>query len=120
MIPDRDYYADKHGKLTDDPEKYAQQIAVAGCFLPDHVAQRYGITDALVSVDEPNAPRRVRSGGASVKIIRADEEKGVEKETEPEPKAETPEVTAAEPKADKAIAVKPAKKAEAKKGAKKK
>lgn len=115
MIPDRDHYADKDGKITDDPEKYAFQVAVAGVFLPDHVAMRYGIGDMLVSVDEPNASRRVTGrSAASLRIERS------EPETEPEPKAEKPEAEAAEPKAEKAVAEKPAKKAEAKKGAKKK
>lgn len=114
MIPDKDYYADKDGKLTDDPEKFASQIAVAGVFLDEKIARRYGIADTLVSVDEPGAVRRVRGGKASVQIIEADEDKEAEpeKETEPEPKAETPEAKAPEQK--------PAPKAAAKKGAKNK
>jgi hypothetical protein len=115
MVPDRDYYADKDGKLTDDPEKYARQIGVKGFFLDDGVARRYGISDTLVSTDEPNAPRRVtgRSNEASVEISKADED--TQEPQEPvvadEPQAEEPE--AEKPKAETA---KPA----AKKGEKKK
>ena len=118
MIADRDIYADKNGKITDDPNEYAFQVAVAGVNLDERVARRFGIKDMLVSVNEPNAVRRVTGrSAASVVIKKADDE---QIQTEPEPKAETPEVTAPEPKAEKAIAEKPAKKAEAKKGEKKK
>lgn len=118
MIPNRDYYADRNGKLTEDPEQFAQQVGVRGCFLDERIARRFGITDTLVSVDEPNAPRRVTgSNESSVKIVKAEDKEG--KPTESEPKAETPEATATEPKADKATEEKTAKKAGAKKGEKK-
>lgn len=108
MIPDKDYYADKDGKLTDDPEKYAIQVAVAGCFLDDRAAMRYGISDALVSVAEPAAVRRVKK--IETEPAEAEEVENVQAEPEPEPeKAEAP--------AEKAT---PEKKAAAKKGAKKK
>jgi len=87
MIPDRDYYADKNGKLTDDPTQWAFQVAVRGCFLDPRAAKRYGITDTLVSVDEPNALRRVTGqNAASVQIKRIDDAE-VKQE---EPEAETP------------------------------
>lgn len=109
MVPDKDYYADKDGKLTDDPAQYAIQVAVAGVNLDERVAKRYGIIDSLVSVDEPSAVRRVTGRSeASVKIEKAEEDV----ETEPEPKAEAPKAKAPEQK--------PAPKAAAKKGAKKK
>ena len=80
MIPDKDYYADKDGKITDDPEKYAFQVAVAGVNLEDRVAKRYGL-DTLVSVSEPNAVRRVsdrskedKDNGSSVKIFKPEEQ----------------------------------------------
>lgn len=122
MIPNRDIYADKNGKITDDPRQYAFQVAVAGVNLDERVAKRYGIGDMLVSVDEPNAPRRMK-GKASVEIVRADEkeEEKEEKQTEPEPKPEKAKAEAAESKAsvkvEKAVAVK---KPAAKKGEKKK
>ena len=59
MVPDKDYYADKDGKLTSDPSKYAYQVGVAGHQLDDRIAKRFGIADQLVSVDEPRAVRRV-------------------------------------------------------------
>lgn len=110
MIPDRDYYADKDGKLTDDPEKYARQIAIQGVFLDERVAQRFGIgRDTLVSTDEPNAPRRVTGRNeSSVKINKAEEES--EETQEPQEPAEAAEPTT-EPKAA-------AKKSTAKKGEK--
>ncbi len=89
MIPDRDYYADKNGRLTTDASQAAFQVAVKGCFLDPRAAKRYGITDALVSVDEPGAIRSVRSKPEP------------EIETESEPMAETSEAEAAEPKAKK-------------------
>lgn len=85
MIPKKDLYADKHGRLTTDMSKAAFQIAAAGCFLDERTAKRYGITDELVSVDEPRAVRRV------IGIIPQPI-----KETEPEPEAEKPEAKAAE------------------------
>lgn len=115
MIPDRDYYADKDGKLTDDPDKYARQIAVRGFYLDPRIATRYGITDTLVSTDEPNAPRRVTGRNQASVVITENKE-----QTEPEPKTETSEAKAPEPQADEAKTEEPAKKAEAKKGAKKK
>ena len=59
MIPTKDLYADKDGNLTDDPAKYAIQVAVAGVELDDRAAKRYGIEDSLISVDEPQAVRKV-------------------------------------------------------------
>lgn len=73
MVSDRDIYADKDGKVTDDPTKYAFQVAVAGVNLDDRVAKRYGL-DTLVSTGEPGAVRQVR-GKASVEIQKADEDK---------------------------------------------
>jgi ribosomal protein S11 len=96
MIPDKDYYVDASGKLTDDPAKYAAQVAVAGVFLDERHAKRYGISDVLVSVDEPGASRRVMGRNeSSVRIQK------IEDKTESAPKAETPEATSTEPKAKK-------------------
>ena len=72
MISDRDVYVDKDGKVTDDPEQYARQIAVKGFELDDRVAKRFGLADTLVSTGEPNAVRSVRSK-ASVEIQKEDE-----------------------------------------------
>lgn len=85
MIPKKDQYADKEGKLTNDPLKYAAQIAVAGVFLDERIASRYGIIDSLASVDEPGAVRMVKGS-----IIGLESE-----ESEPAAKA------AASPKKDK-------------------
>ena len=87
MIPDKDYYADKDGKLTDDPEKYATQVAVKGFELDERIARRFGIVDRLVSADEPGAVRPVR-GKASVTIEKADEEPETAKPETDEPEAE--------------------------------
>lgn len=118
MIPDRDYYADKNGRLTDDPNQYARQVAVKGCFLDPRVAARFGIVNDLVSVDEPAAPRRITSRNeASVKIVRTQE---VEEKPE-EPKEPQEPAAAAEPEAgSEPEATAPAKKTEAKKPAAKK
>lgn len=90
MIPDRDYYADKNGKLTDDPTQWAFQIAVAGHFLDERVVKRYGIGDTLVSADEPTAaPVRVR------KVETEPEEKELEETKEPQEP-----VVVAEPKTE--------------------
>lgn len=97
MIPNKDIYVDKDGKITDDPEKYAAQIAVEGVSLDERIAKRYGIEDVLVSVDEPRASRRVTGRSESSIHIQ----KIGEKETESEPTAEQPEAEAAEPKAKK-------------------
>lgn len=115
MIPARDVYVDKHGNVTDDPKQYAIQVAAAGCHLDDRIARRYGIGDALVSTMEPTA-RRVMIGGGYRKPAK------VKTESEPtaDPVKETPDATAPEPEADKAITEEPAPKAEAKKGDKKK
>lgn len=114
MIPDRDYYADKFGKLTTDPAEAAQQIGVKGCFLDERVARRYGITDTLVSVTEPNAMRRVTGRNeTSVRITKEPEIVKAEPTTGPdtedletenlsdsgtsadvEPEAETPQAPA--------------------------
>jgi hypothetical protein len=83
MIPERDYYADKEGKLTDDPEKYARQIGVKGCFLDEGTAKRYGISDTLVSTGEPSARRMVRT------VIETKPE-----DNSPEPEAEEPKPAA--------------------------
>lgn len=91
MIPKKDFYVDADDKLTDDPSKYAAQVAVAGVSLDERIAKRYGIEDSLVSVDEPGAVRQVRS---SVHIDKIED-----KETESEP-TET-DAEAAEPKAKK-------------------
>ncbi len=112
MIPDRDYYADKDGKLTTDASQAVMQIGVKGCFLDERIARRYGITDTLVSVDEPNALRRVTGRNkSSVEIIRAED-----KQEEPQRPAEAAEPIA-EPEAEepKAEAKKPAAKKEKKK-----
>jgi len=98
MIPNSDYYADKFGKLTEDPNEYARQIAVKGCFLDDRVAKRFGITDVLVSISEPNAVRRVTGrNAASVQIITA-----ADKEAQaPEPQEPADAVETAKPAAKK-------------------
>lgn len=121
MIPDRDYYADKDGKLTTDASRSAFQVAVKGVFLDERVARRYGITDTLVSIDEPNAPlTRV------VKIETEPEEKELEEQSELEEKQEEPQkpaVTAGEPEeveAEKSKASVTVKRSVAKKGEKKK
>jgi hypothetical protein len=102
MIPDRDYYVDKNGKLTDDPSQYARQVGVKGFFLDEGTARRFGITDTLVSVDEPAAPRRVTDRNeASVKIVKAEEKEDKPQEPqEPAAVAEKP-VKAAKPAAKK-------------------
>ena len=98
MIPDRDYYADKNGKLTDDPDQYARQIGVKGFELDERVARRYGITDTLVSTGEPHAVRRVTGrNAASVQIIKAEEKTEAKPvETQPQEPAEADEPKAAE------------------------
>lgn len=123
MVPDRDYYADKNGKLTDDPNEYDRQVAVKGCFLDPRIATRFGID--LISVNEPSAPRRMlgsipgrrktEPNEASVKIVKADE-KAEEKQEEKKPQepAEAAELKTDEPKAEKAEAKKPAAKKEKK------
>jgi hypothetical protein len=90
MVPDKDLYADKDGKLTEDMSKAAFQVAVAGHVLDDRVARKYGLLGDLVSVDEPAAPRRMigtfpetsrrktAPNESSVKITKAEE-----KESEP-------------------------------------
>lgn len=104
MIPDQDYYADKDGKLTEDPEKFAVQVASKGVFLDERIAKRFGLND-LVSTDEPGAPRRIKT------VI-----------AKPEPEETSTETSEAEPEAEepKAAAAKPVAKKEADKGAKKK
>lgn len=85
MIPDRDYFADKDGKLTTNASRAAIQVAVAGCFLDPRVAQHYGIGDALVSAAEPAAVRRV------LKIEKPQEPQEPAAAEEPEePKVEQP------------------------------
>ena len=99
MIPDRDYYADKHGQLTDDPDQYARQIGVKGFELDERVARRYGISDTLVSTGEPHAVRRVTGrSAASVRITKAEDntEAKPSETKEPQEPAE-----AAEPEVDK-------------------
>lgn len=94
MIPDKDYFADKHGKLTDDPTQWAFQIGVKGVNLDERIAKRYGITDSLVSVDEPGAVRRVTGRNeASIKIVKSEEKTEDDKQKPQEP------AEAAEPKA---------------------
>lgn len=121
MIPDRDYYADKEGRLTTDATRAVLQVAVKGCYLDERVARRYGITDTLVSVNEPGAVRRVTgSREASLKITRITDEPTSGPATEepaPETKSSEPERAAEEPTAEKRTA--PAKKAAARKGKKK-
>ena len=120
MIADRDIYADKDGKLTDDPDKYASQVAVKGCHLDERIARRFGIADTLVSTMEPHAVRRVTGRNASsVQITKAAEPEATPAETpEPQEPAGADEPTVDEPKAaePKAEATKPA----AKKGEQKK
>jgi topoisomerase IA-like protein len=93
MVPNRDFYADKDGNLTTDASKAARQIGVKGCFLDERIAQRYGITEDLVSVDEPNAPRRVTSRNAASVLIKKAEEKEVDSQ-EPQEPAEAAEAKA--------------------------
>ena len=100
MIPDRDYYADKHGQLTDDPDQYARQIGVKGFELDERVARRYGISDTLVSTGEPHAVRRVTGrSAASVRITKAEEttEAKPAETKEPQEPAEAAESKAEEP-----------------------
>jgi len=109
MIPDRDYYADKHGKLTTDMSQAAFQVAVAGCVLDPRVAKRYGIGgDVMVAADEPGAVRRVAKGAIS-------EPESESEESPAEEPAAAEAADAASPKAE----AKP-KQPAAKKGAKKK
>lgn len=126
MVPDRDHYVDAYGRLTTDMSKAAAQVAVKGCYLDDKVARRYGLTDELVSVDEPSAPRRMMAGSiphrktepseSSVKIKKTDEESTTGPAAEkPEPDNPSSK-SAAEPEKSKA----PAKKAADQKGAPKK
>lgn len=99
MIPDRDYYADKNGKLTENPDEYAQQIGVKGCLLDDRIARRYGIADTLVSTAEPNAVRRVTGrNAASVQINKA-ADKAPATEAKPKEQPQEP-ADAAESKAE--------------------
>jgi len=117
MIADRDIYADKTGKITDDPAEFAFQVAVKGCNLDERIARRYGISDTLVSTGEPNAVRHVTGRNASsVHIAKATEPE--DKPQEPQEPAATDEQTVDEPEAAEptAEATKPA----AKKGDKKK
>jgi hypothetical protein len=93
MIPDRDYYADKDGKITDDMSKAARQIGVKGHVLDDKIARRYGILiDDLVPVNEPDAPRRMMGSiparkternEASVKVAKVEEKQQAKKPQEP-------------------------------------
>lgn len=92
MIPKQDVYADKDGNITDDPLKYARQIAVKGCLLDERIARRYGIADTLVSVDEPRAVRRVTGRNEGSVRIKKAPDTGVEQE----PTAATEESEAAE------------------------
>lgn len=123
MIPDRDYYADKHGRLTDDPLAYAQQIAIRGCFLDPRVAARYGIINDLIAVNEPAAPRRITSRNqASMKIDRIEDKQEetigpAAEEPETESASSDQDTTAEEPPVEKQTA--PVKKAADQKGAKK-
>ena len=113
MIPDRDYYEDAAGRLTTDATKAVAQVAVKGHFLDERIARRFGITDTLVSVDEPNAMRRVTGRNeSSVELRKADEEKeGKPEETkEPQEPAEAAEPKAEEPKAKESAAKKGEKK----------
>ena len=68
MISAKDVYVDKHDNITTDPSQYAAQIATAGCYLDDRTARRYGISDALVSVQEPNARRIVMGKQSQLSI----------------------------------------------------
>jgi hypothetical protein len=109
MIPDQDYYADKDGKLTNDPEKFAVQVATKGVSLDERIAKRFGLND-LVSTDEPGAPRRIKIGSDAKPEAKESPEETSTETSEAEPEAEEP----------KAAAAKPAVKKEADKGAKKK
>lgn len=103
MIPDRDIYADKHGKITDDPAEFAFQIAVKGCQIDERAARRFGIADTLVSTGEPNAVRRVTGrSAASLRITKAEETEAKPQDEQPQEPAE-----AAEPEVDKQEAEKP-------------
>lgn len=98
MIPDKDYYADKNGKLTNDPNEFAFQIALAGVNLDERVAKRYGIAHAPVVVAEPKRSK------ASLNIHKADEQKQ-ESASVVDAKPETDEPEAEEPKAAASIPV---------------
>ncbi len=96
MIPNRDIYADANGNITDDPEQYARQVAVKGCFLDPRIVQQYGIADMLVSTTEPQAARRVTGRNASsVQITKATETEEITQEPqEPAEAVETDKPTA--------------------------
>lgn len=91
MIPDKDYYADKNGKLTDDPNAFAFQIALKGVYLDAGVAKRYGIENVPTSTDGPKRSK------ASVQIHKAKEQE--ESASVVDDKPETDEPEAEEPKA---------------------
>jgi hypothetical protein len=102
MIPDRDYYEDATGKLTTDAAKAVAQVAVKGCFLDERIARRFGITDILVSVNEPGAVRRVTGPGeSSVKIRKAEEASTEKPAKEPEAAEAAPKGEAASPEKEK-------------------
>lgn len=116
MVPDKDYYVDKDDKLTDDPAKYAAQVAVGGVYLDDRIAKRYGIGgggDYLVAADEPGAVRRVARGASSesessVHVTKVEEDE----ETEAAEAADAASLKVEKPKTE---ATKPAAKGEKKK-----
>lgn len=88
MVPNKDIYVDKDDKITDDPEKYAAQVAVSGVNLDERIAKRYGIEDVLVSVDEPSSHRRVTGRNeSSVHIDKAESEPTETDAEAAEPKA---------------------------------
>jgi len=87
FVAKKDIYADKDGKITSDPLDYASQIAVAGHVLNERVVKRYGISDELVSIDEPRVIRKVRSFPAGKKEDAAAEEKAADKPETDEPEA---------------------------------
>lgn len=101
MIADQDIYADKYGRITDDPAEFALQVAVKGCYLDERVARRYGIADTLVSTGEPNAMRRVTGRNSpSIMVIRA-EEKVEASPAAPEPQEPAEAVETKKPAAKK-------------------
>jgi len=111
MISERDIYADKNGKITDDPSEFAFQIAVKGCFVDPRVSQRYGIADLLVATGEPQAIRRVTGRNeSSIKIKKAEETAAPQPETkEPQEPADAAGPSTAEgskPEAEKPTAKK--------------
>lgn len=101
MIPDRDYFADIQGNLTEDPKKFAFQIATRGVHLDDKIASRHGIRDMLVSTGEPSAHRPVARMFTEKPTPKIVDPPVTEDQPQAEPEAEEPTAAAAKPAAKK-------------------